>query len=28
MIPRCEREFAFDQTLLGYMDGALATLRA
>ena len=28
MIRRCEREFAFNQTLLGYMDTALATLRA
>jgi putative transposase len=28
MIRRCEREFEIDRTLLGYMDSALATLRA
>jgi putative transposase len=28
MIRRCEREFGLDQTLLVYMDSALATLRA
>jgi REP element-mobilizing transposase RayT len=27
MIRRCEREFAFDGRLLGYMDSALAILR-